>query len=435
MRRYFTEPYRFVPPYRSTRWAKVFGLLLPRHLRRRFGVSRWHFQGTEHLLDSMRQSAGVILAANHCRWADPAVLGMMGRSIGQYFYYLMSYHLLKQGWFSRWYLNRGGGFSIWREGADREGLRASSQVVAEAERPLVLFPEGTWFRQNDRLGPIQEGISVIARLAARQTERPILIHPVAIKYWSLEDPQPVLSRLLAARERHFGWAPQHHLDLMQRTEKLSEAIVALKEIEHFGRVGGGDVDARIRAFVDGQIAALEKSYFGQGFEGWYMERIRRLRQLLARRLIESATNTFAVAELYRALDQLLFCENLSAHSFEYLRERPSFERLTETVQRMEEIVSDQWDVLVGPAGVVVSVGPALDVRELTSGLGPRRKDLLVQEVSTSIQQGLDGLLAQGPPPAWRCPPPPSFGSARRAVPAEAASVAPVAASLTPASKG
>jgi 1-acyl-sn-glycerol-3-phosphate acyltransferase len=432
MRRYFTEPYRFVPPYRSTRWAKVFGLLLPRHLRRRFGISRWHFQGTEHLLDSLQQSAGVILAANHCRWADPPVLGMLGRSIGRYFYYLMSYHLLKQGRFSRWFLNRAGGFSIWREGVDREGLRAAAQVVADAERPLVLFPEGTWFRQNDRLGPIQEGISLIARQAARQTERPVLIHPVAIKYWALKDPRPALSRLLQAREAHFGWAPQDHLDHVQRAEKLTEAIVTLKEIEHCGRPGTGDIDARIRTFVEARLAVLEKNYFSRELDGWYMERIRRLRQLLARRLIETATDRAATAELECALNQLLLCENLSAHSSAYLREWPSFERLTETVQRIEEIVSDQWDLLVGPVGAVVSVGPALDARELTSELGPRRNDLLIQEVSASIQQGLDGLLAQGPPPVWKCPSPPSFGSARRGHPAEARAIPAVAASLNPA---
>jgi 1-acyl-sn-glycerol-3-phosphate acyltransferase len=404
IRRYFTEPYRFIPPYRSTRWCRVFSLLLPRHLRRRLGVHRWHFEGTENLVRSLRQSAGIILAANHCRWADPGVLAMLGISLKRYFYYLVSYHLFKQGKFSRWYLNRIGAFSIWREGADREGLRAAARVVADAERPLVLFPEGTWFRQNDRLGPIQDGVSLIARQAARHTDRPIVIHPVSIKYWHLEDPRPALSRLLEVRERALGWAPQRHLDPLDRVEKLGDALLAIKEIEHFGRVGAGEMDQRLRELADAHVAAIEKDYLGRTFDGLLLDRIRRLRQVLARKLVEGGKRGPAADELRHDLERLLFCENLGAHSLDYLHERPSFERLSETVLRIEETVTDEPERPAAALGAVVSVGRPLDVRDLIAG--PRRNDdFLVRALGSSIQQGIDDLLAKGPPAEWGCPSP------------------------------
>jgi 1-acyl-sn-glycerol-3-phosphate acyltransferase len=418
IRRYFTEPYRFIPPYRSTRWCKVFRWLLPGHLRR-LGVVRWKFEGTEHLVRSLHQSAGIILASNHCRWADPGILAMLGLSLRQYFYYLVSYHLFKQGRFSRWYLNRTGGFSIWREGADREGLRAAARVIADAERPLVLFPEGTWFRQNDRLGPIQEGISLIARQATRQSDRPIVIHPISIKYWHLEDPRPALSSLVEARERALGWAPQRHLDLFERVEKLGEALVAVKEIEHFGRVGAGHLDRRIQELADAHVTAIEQEHLGRTSRGLLLERIRRLRLLLVRQLIASGKNHPAADKLRHALDRLLFCENLSAHSVEYLHERPSFERLTETVQRIEETVTDTPERPAATLGAVVSVGRALDARELIGG--PRRNDdFLIRTLTETMQQGIDALLAQGPPAEWNCPAPPSVSPPRLIVPAVAA---------------
>jgi 1-acyl-sn-glycerol-3-phosphate acyltransferase len=437
IRRYFTEPYRFIPPYRSTRWCRVFRWLLPRHLRRRLGVARWHFEGTEHLLRSLRQSAGILLASNHCRWADPGVLGMLGLSLKRYFYYLVSYHLFQQGRFTRWYINRTGGFSIWREGADREGLRAAARVVADAERPLVVFPEGTWFRQNDRLGPIQEGIGLIARQAARQTDRPVVIHPISIKYWHLEDPRPALSRVVEARERAIGWSPQGHLDLLERVEKLGAALLAIKEIEHFGRASAGDLDQRIRELAAAQVAAVEQDYLGRTSDGHLLERVRRLRLVLVRRLVEGGKDHPEGDELRLALERLLFCENLSAHSLEYLREHPSFERLTETVQRIEETVADEPERAPAALGAVVLVGRPLDVRELAGGASRRNDDFLMRAMSDSMQQGLDTLLAQGPPPEWSCPPRPV--PPRRIIPApdravEAPQMATPAVSVVPASQ-
>ena len=155
--RYFLEPYRFVPPYRGKFWCRVAKHVMPRHLRGKMGVPRWHFQGLEHLRDSLSKNAGILLAANHCRWADPVVMGMLGVQLKQYFYYVVSYHLFKQKRLIGWWLNRIGGYSILREGADRDAIRATAGILAEAERPVVMFPEGTWFRQNDRVGPLQEG--------------------------------------------------------------------------------------------------------------------------------------------------------------------------------------------------------------------------------------------------------------------------------------
>ena len=63
-----------------------------------------------------------------------------------------------------------------------------------------------------------------------------------------------------------------------------------------------------------------------------------------------------------ALDLLLFCENLSAQSHEYLMERPSLERMAESVQRIEETMTDRMEEPIAPLGAAVAVGPALDVR-------------------------------------------------------------------------
>src|ERR1043166_4768166 len=69
LERYFLEPYRFIPPFRGTFWCQVARRVIPRHLRRKMGVQRWSFEGLEHFRQALDQKAGILLAANHSRWA------------------------------------------------------------------------------------------------------------------------------------------------------------------------------------------------------------------------------------------------------------------------------------------------------------------------------------------------------------------------------
>jgi 1-acyl-sn-glycerol-3-phosphate acyltransferase len=400
--RYPTEPYRFIPPRRSNFWGWVSRQVIPYHLRRSMNVVRLRFESAELLRESVGHGAGVLLAPNHCRWADPMVVGLLGASVGQYLYYVAAYHLFRQGRVMSWVMNRFGGYSIWREGVDRESIRATVRILAQAERPVVLFPEGTWFRQNDRVGALQEGLGLIARQAAKQSERPLVVHPVGIKYWLLEDPRPELRRRLGRLERRIGWQPQDHLDLLPRVEKLGGALLAIKEIELHGCAQAGDLDERVRRLVDSHVLGVEKRYGTREHDGSPLERIRRLRQLLVRQLPEVAADAERLAEVRRSLDLLLFCENLNAQSLDYLRQAPTPERLTETVQRIEETVSDDIEVPVGPIGAVAAVGPALDARAFAgTSRGP---DPLVARLRGALQDLVDRLVAAGPPAEWDCPP-------------------------------
>lgn len=406
MQRYFIEPYRFIPPYRSTLWCRVAGHLVPRHLRRKELVQRYHFQGLEHFQHSRQQKAGILLGSNHCRWADPMVVGLVGLALQQFFYYVVSYHLFKISRLSGWWIRRIGGYSILREGADREAIRTTAALLAEGIRPIVLFPEGTWFRQNDRLGPLQEGITLMARQAIKHTDRPIVVHPLAIKYWALEDPRPILKQRLDRLEARLGWQPQRHLDFLPRLEKLGSALAAVKEIELFGQPSTGPLDERIRKLAEGAVAGVEQQLGIRDGEGHLLERIRRTRMRLVKQLSEHGNAPDLVAATHTALDRLLLAENLNAHSLEYLTQRFSLERLIETVQRIEETVYDALESAVVPTGAVVTIGPAIDVRALSAEKTARGDpDPLLQRLALGMQGLLDQMLAQGPPAEWKCPPP------------------------------
>jgi 1-acyl-sn-glycerol-3-phosphate acyltransferase len=407
LERYFVEPYRFIPPHRGTFWCGLARRLMPRHLRKKMGVQRWHFDGLEHLGGPLQQQAGILIASNHCRWSDPMILGVMATQLRAYFYYVASYHLFRQSKVMGWILNRIGGYSIWREGSDRESIKATVRILAEAERPIVLFPEGTWFRQNDRVGQLQEGLSLITRQAVKQSQRPIVVLPAGIKYWMLTDPRPELARRMERLERRIGWRPQTQLNLIERLEKLGSGLLAVKEIEYVGAARSGSLDERIAWLVGAQVERLEDQHLNKRHDGWILERIRRLRQSLSRRLLDPATDAADLPGIKKDLDDLLFFENLNAHSLDYLREDPSPERLVETLQRIEETLSDAVEKAVAPMGVTIRLGAPIDARALPENV---KGEAFTSLLRGEMQGLIDALLAQGPPAEWGCPPRASRGA-------------------------
>ena len=134
--------YKFVPPRYSAFWAMAIQWYLPAYLRRSQGVVSVEFAGMEHLASSLQAGASVLLASNHCRPCDPMVLGLLSREVGRPFHVMASWHLFIQNRVLGFLLPRMGGFSVYREGLDRESLKCAIRILAEARFPLVIFPEG-----------------------------------------------------------------------------------------------------------------------------------------------------------------------------------------------------------------------------------------------------------------------------------------------------
>src|ERR1051325_5730741 len=210
------KPYRFVPPHRGRFWPGFVRLWLGRYLDRAHGIERVECRGAEQLKRSIEEGHGVLLAPNHCRPCDPMVLGMLSREVGTPFYVMASAHLFMQGGMMAWFLPRIGAFSVYREGMDREALKTAIEVLKNAERPLVIFPEGVVSRTNDRLNNLQEGVAFIARSAAKQRAAAtppgkVVVHPVAVRYLFHGDLPATLSRVLDEIEGRLSWQPQRGL--------------------------------------------------------------------------------------------------------------------------------------------------------------------------------------------------------------------------------
>lgn len=371
-------------------------------------MDRVEVRGLEHFQASLKRGAGIVLAPNHSRYADPAVMGAVAKLSGSLVYFCASWHLFEQSRLQRFLITRYGGMSIYREGTDRDFIREVTRILETAERPLVLFPEGTFFRTNDQLGPLQDGISFMARRAAKKGTRPVVIHPVAIKFWFTEDPTASIERRLCKFEQQCHMHPKRGKDFVDRLKKVGAALLTVKEIEILGSPQSGHLDERKRHLADHLCRDFEQKYIRRPKGGTLMDRIRILRSVIVRQFAEAERESHDWYERLYEIEDLAFAQQLVSHDWEYLEEWPSLERIGETLQRFEEDLYDKENPL-GQMGAIIQISEGLDVADYPDVKEPSENgsaialDPITRELSRRIQEMLDGIVAAGPPKGWNSP--------------------------------
>ncbi len=358
------EPYRFVPPFKPTLWIKALHPLLPMCLRRTYGIQSVEFRGLDHLRTSLSAGHGILLTPNHCRPCDPGVMALLSREVGRPFFYMASWHVFMQGRFQRWLFNRAGAFSVYREGLDREAIRASTEILVEARRPLVLFPEGAISRTNDIVRPFMDGVSLIAHGAARQRAKhnqpgSVVVHPVALKYLLLTHVEQSLHQALDEIETRLCWRPQE-LPLVDRLVKIGEALLALKEVEYFGGAKNGEIHSRVQALIDHLLNRLEAKWLTGSRHATFMGRVKALRTAILKEMIAGDLPGDDVDARWKDLAGIYLAVQLSCYPPYYVRSNPTMERLTETVERFEEDMTDKARVH-GSWHVIIQIGDTIEV--------------------------------------------------------------------------
>jgi 1-acyl-sn-glycerol-3-phosphate acyltransferase len=358
------KPYRFVPPRFSRFWARLIQWYLPTYLRKGFGITSWECVGAERLRASLAAGNGVLLASNHCRPCDPMVLGLLSREVGRPFHVMASWHLFMQGRVQAFLLPRIGGFSVYREGLDRESLKCATRLLAEARFPVILFPEGFVTRNNDRLLHLMEGVAFLARTAAKQrtaSPRPgkVVVHPVFIRYFFEGDLDAALTPVLQEIEARLSWRPKTHLPLRERIIAAGQALLTLKEIEYLGASQAGGAAERLPRLLDCLLEPLEREWTGGRREPDTMARVKRLRAAILPDIVHGELTEEETARRWQQLADLYVAQQLHCYSGGYLADAPSPERLLETVERYEEDLTDAARPHP-PLHAVISVGEAIE---------------------------------------------------------------------------
>jgi 1-acyl-sn-glycerol-3-phosphate acyltransferase len=379
------KPYKFIPPRFSRFWHGLMRRLLPHMLRKSYGISKVECVGAEKLKASLAAGHGIMIVGNHCRPCDPMVLDFLAAEVGKPFHVIASWHIFMTSWIQRFILPRMGGFSVYREGMDRESLKCAVKIVADGKFPLVIFAEGIFTRCNDRLVNFMEGPAFMARSAAKQRkEGKVVIHPVFIRYFFEGDLEASITPVVEEIERRLSWQPQVQLPLRDRIRKIGGALLDLKEIEYFQSPQPGNFRERLAKLEDHLLTPLENQWAPGRHDGDAMGRVKRLRVAILPDMVNGQLSEAERASRWRQLADLYLVQQLHCYPGDYI-ENPTPERILETVERYEEDLTDIARPHF-PIRAVITVGEAIAVGS------DRDRSQEVDPVTAGVRQRMEELL-------------------------------------------
>jgi 1-acyl-sn-glycerol-3-phosphate acyltransferase len=386
------RPYRFVPPKTGNFWPRLIRFVLPGYLNKTHGVESYELLGIDRLIASVDAGHGIMLTPNHCRPCDPMILGLLSGKIHRPLNIVASWHLFMQNRLLTWILPRAGAFSIYREGMDREALRCAIQILTQARRPLVLFPEGVITRTNDRLNHLMEGTAFIARSAAKQRAGlnppgKVVVHPVAIRYSFGGDIAETLAPVLADIEQRLTWRPFNGTPLLERIAKVGLALLTLKEMEYFGEQQTGALRQRLDGLIDRLLGPLEQEWLKGKRDGDTTARIKTIRTAILPDMVAGDLTEEERARRWQQLADTYLAQQIAFYPPEYFGEQTTPDQMLETVERYEEDLTDKVHIH-RPLHAVVEVGEPIEVSP------GRERGLEVDPIIARIREQLESMLAR-----------------------------------------
>ncbi len=344
-------------------------------IRTRYGIHSIEIRDQQKLATLLSDGHGIVLAPNHCRMADAMVLQSLSQSLHQPFFVMASSHLFRGNRLLKWALRRMGAFSVYREGVDRKAVETAVDIITQGNRPLVLFPEGALSHANDRLNALMEGVSIIARTAARKRQKAaggskagVCVVPVAIRYLFQGNLAATAGPILADIERRLSWRTQDDMPLVERVYKVGNALLGLKETEYLGGPRSGHVPDRLEALIDALLLPLEDEWLNSRSDDSVINRVKKLRQAVVPDMIldnesdpeRAPLPTTELDRRWRQLQDMQFVQALSLFPRDYVASNPTVDRILETVERMAENLSGKEQVNP-PLKAVIQVGDPIPV--------------------------------------------------------------------------
>lgn len=163
-------------------------------------------------LEKFRELRGkrAILCPNHSHAHDPFMLWLLSMYIGEDFRYIAAREIFEwwHGLFG-WLLQRGGAYSVSRDGIDRNSLLTTQEIIVKGKNKLVAFPECEISNRYDRLLPVEEGFTSLllrsmVQVQGKDPGAPVYVVPISLKYLFNQDISKVLNNALVRIENTLG---------------------------------------------------------------------------------------------------------------------------------------------------------------------------------------------------------------------------------------
>jgi 1-acyl-sn-glycerol-3-phosphate acyltransferase len=357
-------------------WRRVLSPLRKFYLKKFYAVSHVTLEGQQHLAP-IRDDDGVMFTPNHSHDSDPHVMMDVAKRLGRQFYFMAAWQIFKgHHGVDGFVLQRMGAFSVDREGCDRRAMRQAVELMTTG-RHLVVFPEGEIYHTNERLTPLREGVAFMAGTAQKDLDkegagRKVWIVPTAIRYTYTQDVTAKLEDAMTDLEEHMRLRPGRGRPLVDRILAFGDAMLTVKEKEQLGRAGEGPLAPRINALVQSILDRHERTWLDKSSADDSVSlRVKTLRQHLLALWTADDCDAPKREQARHALDDVQLVMQLYSYPGDYVAERPTVERMAETIEKFEEDVHGGIVRPKGDRAARVLLGPPLDVSAATTGLRPR----------------------------------------------------------------
>jgi 1-acyl-sn-glycerol-3-phosphate acyltransferase len=348
-------------------------------------------KGFEHLKQSLDAKAGILLAPNHSFHWDSYCLIEAARRAGHPSFIMTAWQVFHQSSrFERFSMQRCGCFSVDREGTDMAAIKTSVDILQNKPSPLVVFPEGDVYHTNDRVTLFRDGAAAMALLAARKSQRDIVVIPVAIKRWYTADPQESLEQTLSQVEDRLFWRPKKHLSLQERILSIANALLSLKELEYYQSVQTGSLADRIQSLANRVLSDAEIRYAGTASVGSLPERVKEIRRRIIQLQSRPEISDAEMIQYEADMQSMFFVTQLYSYPGDYLIQKPSVERIAETIDKFEEdVLGAPYPSVHGPKSVTIEFAPPIRI--------PKGKENklsaadLTKQMQFEVQRMLDEL--------------------------------------------
>lgn len=383
--------------------------LLPRIMRKGYGIESVGYRDAElKRLHELTREQRVLITPNHPTHAEPVVMFHLSRQIETDFYYLSNRESFDRYWgLFGWLLTRTGAYSILRGVPDRESFKFTRKVLAERIAPLVIFPEGEVYSQNDSLLPFQAGVFQLAFLALDDMkkagkEKPLYVQPAAIRYRFVEDMGQAIIASIQRLERQLGLQNPPPGDTYLRLRRIGNAVLTAAEKVY--RLPHGDPDDMnpsidaVRSRIVERVAEtmdLEVESLGKTLPDQMRALINRVNRVVTDEEAPASEYQERLlreeAERTRPLNQdLKRLANWVAVRDGYVAELATQERMVDTLWRLESEVLGRR-ILEGRRECWVRLAEPVDL--LSYAAVPRKAAIqdMTQRVETEIQALLNEM--------------------------------------------
>jgi hypothetical protein len=163
----------------------------------------------------------------------------------------------------------------------------------------------------------------------------------------------------------------------------------LKELEYLGEADNGPVAPRLEKLANAILNPLEETWAENNHEGSVPTRVKRLRSAILPDMTKGELDEAESQRRWKQLADLYFAQQLFHYPPNYLENNPTPERILETVERLEEDLTDKI-TRHGNIHVTITVGEAIEVTgERTRGVSDPLTDQIHEQLERLL--GLKSL--------------------------------------------